>query len=530
MTLRIIGAFVLLLDIVALIAPSSPAADAGMATSTATPTPELFGSIFAGDTCAPPCWFGLTSGESTAAEVWEFLHHSEYIFPAVDDTGGRVDPETGYLADGYYNFALTPWSRCNDIVLNGVGSARIEDGILSSLWVTPNECITLGRTLAVWENPDIVRLTPGEITSLEFIYLDMNVRVELAAPEEDDCVAPSLRREFIAFRVTYYSPQAAMQPAKYAVGDAPQPRLVAYYHPGERNVPLDIWEEWLDGTVEGQCDEIWRILPDPGLMPPTTPTPPPSFTSTPITPEFTGSIFAHDICAPPCWFGLVPGESAAGEVWGFLHHSEYVSTAYADAEDRFDPETGYLMDGSYHFSLHPWLRCDNVLWEGSFIRIENGVFSYLQALLNECITLDQVLAAWGAPDIVRLTPVEATFLDLIYLDWNVRISLFAPSGSGCNLAELKEEFVVDTVWYYSSEAAAELDEYMPAEAPQPRLVGYHRAERNVPLEVWETWLSGEVHEECWIAARELPDERVYPELTPPVTPAPSSTATPSTIH
>ena len=48
--------------------------------SEATQTSESVRSLFEGDPCAPPCWFGLTAGESTAEDVIAtFRSHPEQL-------------------------------------------------------------------------------------------------------------------------------------------------------------------------------------------------------------------------------------------------------------------------------------------------------------------------------------------------------------------------------------------------------------------------------------------------------------------
>jgi len=72
--------------------------------------------------------------------------------------------------------------------------------------------------------------------------------------------------------------------------------------------------------------------------------------------------------------------------------------------------------------------------------------------------------------------------------------------------------VLDSVLYYSPEAAVRPFK-TDHDVPQPALTGYRLLnDRLVPLEVWQTWIEGNVSLSCEDAWAQLPE----PEITPAI--------------
>jgi hypothetical protein len=73
----------------------------------------------------------------------------------------------------------------------------------------------------------------------------------------------------------------------------------------------------------------------------------------PNTPIPITSLFEEDICTPPCWFGLVAGESTGEEVFAVLKSNREEFHSFRDfAADYYDfeTETEIPVDGFYKFS------------------------------------------------------------------------------------------------------------------------------------------------------------------------------------
>ncbi|MFN8373843.1 MAG: hypothetical protein U0694_13330 [Anaerolineae bacterium] len=236
-----------------------------------TPTPQPFAvrSIFANDTCAPPCWFGLTPGVSTAEDAALLLEAHPEWFIGPDwrglrpETSGRVNRETGYVIDGNYNFNLAiEWQR-PATGYEGYSRIIIEDNYVDRLRIVVREYVTLAQALDALGNPDIVRFTSPESDHmrLTLIYSDLRLRILLISiDKEDNCSLANLGQDFWADELYYYSPHAAEEPAMLPFIDAQQPALFAY-ETYDRDVSLDIWESWISGEVGLSCEEAYMQLP-----------------------------------------------------------------------------------------------------------------------------------------------------------------------------------------------------------------------------------------------------------------------------
>ncbi len=180
---------------------------------TPTPTPFVVRSIFANDTCAPPCWFGLTPGVSTYQEVSAFFENP------IDEPSvsfglwvmyGTVDGQRR-ITNGNYRFSFrTPIGRPNNVdAPNGILTVRNRILYSIDVWMFP--VVPLERVLAALGNPGEVRFERGEPyrPNLHFVYPEFNMRVILTS-EWEECDLTEIENVFLVDVVIYYSPEAAL--------------------------------------------------------------------------------------------------------------------------------------------------------------------------------------------------------------------------------------------------------------------------------------------------------------------------------
>ena len=219
---------------------------------------------------------------------------------------------------------------------------------------------------------------------------------------------------------------------------------------------------------------------------------------TTATPEPTipQSLFVEDTCAPPCWFGLIPGESSEEDILAFL--DAYASVlSVTTIRDVIDPETEEPIGISYHFWWHnySYFNPPRVI-----LTIQNGLLYRIWANPNREITFGEMFDVLGYPDQLYLGTVGWSFLTAIYEKPRLRILLDSRSPSDlCKIHDIAREFRVMEIQYFSMEAAQELvtPTFSPnAAEPEPRLLLRGKNNYLVAEEQLEEWLSGQGDATC----------------------------------
>ncbi len=235
---------------------------------------------------------------------------------------------------------------------------------------------------------------------------------------------------------------------------------------------------------------------------------PPSQTPT-ATPQTHTSLFENDPCSPPCWFGLIPGESSAEDVWTFLQTNEELFEWIERARYpsyTLDNTGSYITDGDYRLGLAFSLQLDdNDLGRGSSsdgkniiqitISLEDSIVTKIDMLFNHTIDLDQVLERLGTPDFVQLQPaIEAatsqSFITIIYLESLLLVLLEADTS--CLVSEMGGQFTVSYASYRTPTEPNQpisIDEFEQIFAPY--VYG-----SNLPLGTWQSMLNHEVQGIC----------------------------------
>lgn len=240
-------------------------------TPTATPTSSetMFG-------CEQPCWHDIYIGETTAEELEEFMllyGEGDYITQVSEITNGSTSLRYGV------------WHRTDTLASAGHNvSFWIQDGIVVALHMTMNETIRLREILRELGTPTEIRIHLGyyDLVSVDLIYLDYLLVIRARQAGGTTCSLETIGNDLIVDTLTYYTPQSAFELVDgfvegVIIEDA-QPRILSYSSL-EWHVPIELWEEWLAGDIQGICRDAPQNLTDEAYIP-LTPTPLPTIAAT----------------------------------------------------------------------------------------------------------------------------------------------------------------------------------------------------------------------------------------------------------
>ena len=360
---------------------------------TSAQEPSVSSSIFSYDTCAPPCWLGIIPGVSTSFDVDLVLAQRPDIIDleTINKSASQlfnskfaIDEDTGKIQSGVYFFdVLTPPSN----ILAGIRSRiEIRKGVVDLIFILGTEeyDIQLSNALEHLGMPDQVRIAYFDYNnqvSFYFIYLDSQLRINLDQTIEQ-CDITNLPDSFSVNSILYHSERSAQEPFQTYDYDVQQPALIRFSFESERNIPLDIWQSWLDGEVDESCFEAWRKLSPPQIE---------------ITQDSVGtnsevqikSLFPYNTCVEPCWLGLIPGISTSLDVDDVLENFDNIVTIeeYGESISRsekgewaVDEDTGIVQSGGYTFDvLTPSSQFSIIT---SRIEIQNGLIDLGVAILD----------------------------------------------------------------------------------------------------------------------------------------------------
>jgi hypothetical protein len=450
---------------------------------------------FSQDQCQLPCWMGLIPGVSTTADVEQFIVQTPSL--SSYEVFGRSNPDTDLVSEGLYELLM---SSATTTVLVQI---RIREGIIylirvnSSInndpWeatpIPPEDYLTLEEVLQTFGTPDYVYFYPayyraGDSVTYTLIYAESRMRVKLTVRgAHASCDLTTIQDDLVTDFITYYSTDAASELVSVVGSDQPQPVLTAYGL-GERNVPLDIWENILDGNVNDACGRVAQSV----SMTTNTPS-----TVTITNSETPQSLFVDDTCSPPCWFGLVTGESTSEEVDIFMTATSHIFRSWeATSDSVFDPQTGDMRDGKIHFD---WVvfENDSARLRGNSINLTDGILVSINTSMNRVLLLREVLETLGYPDYITMDSgidTSRESLSLTYFDLRLNVNL---DSLGCSLSQIGNAFWVDWISYYA-----------PMSDDEATAIADRRG-RHVSLELWQAWLNGEVAQSCFQAWESLSD-------------------------
>jgi len=165
-------------------------------------------------------------------------------------------------------------------------------------------------------------------------------------------------------------------------------------------------------------------------------------------------------CGPPCWQGLIPGESTEEEVDRFLRTSGYVD-AHTVSEDGY--EGGVAISWQRRGQAGAWNMFD----------LQDGVLQVMRMYCDSEVVLEQLIDRYGAPDkfeagLVMLDGPVHTKVDLFYRGLGMMVELRLP-GDGPVLSPdtrvLKVQYfepaaleeVLATIWLKKGVSLADLE-------------------------------------------------------------------------
>jgi hypothetical protein len=261
---------------------TSPITVQDEATATPSSAVSIVPSFFEGDTCTPPCWFGLTPGVSTSHAAEELLLNHELVelpYGYPEFMNGEIDSEINSITDGWYEFNIGPFEVPSTI--QTFSRIVIRDSLVYRIRIDVREYITMEEVLNVIGAPDQIRLIidrgPQTFTTgyasfqLQFIYVDQLLRLVFLTDLEPTslvyCDANTLQHEFWLSGARYFSPESALDEELSHPND-PQASLTFYDNTDIRYLPMERWVAWINGTESVPCEEAWdtlsteRIFPD----------------------------------------------------------------------------------------------------------------------------------------------------------------------------------------------------------------------------------------------------------------------------
>lgn len=235
------------------------------------PTPETtiaeqpVRSLFADDTCAPPCWFGLTPGVSTSRDVIAMFEANVDLLYAEGGLSNNVyEPNTEYLIEGGYSFYWRSGSGIDNFI-------AIEEGIVSYMLIEGNTLRSLDDVLETLGSANTVKVARSlYVTYVVLFYSDLRVVITLSADLENCSMSNLLSDYILSDRVLYYKPNSLEELDPYQ-------RFL--------DVPAAIWGEWLTGGASGSCEDAIATLAAASI----TPTPTATLLGT-IAPSLTPTV------------------------------------------------------------------------------------------------------------------------------------------------------------------------------------------------------------------------------------------------
>ncbi len=218
------------------------------------------------------------------------------------------------------------------------------------------------------------------------------------------------------------------------------------------------------------------------------------------------SLFDGDVCAPPCWFGLVPGKSTLEEVSAFVRAGLPKSMdwqAYSTGSE--ETANGVIVEGWYDGYWREFHR--PIAQSNSVLAIQNNTLHFININTYKEVSLGQMLNSFGLPDHMRLAlnGYGFTYMRAFYHNWRLRIYIDmnpfyqtnVETTESCTFQNPTVNFFVDSLTYFSPQAAQELVSIPDGRGvAEPSFFAYHSNEYDVPSEMLTAWLNGEETADC----------------------------------
>jgi hypothetical protein len=179
--------------------------------------PSADWSLVTGEPCEPPCWQGLVPGQSTGADVEDFLETSHLVDHVVERS------EHGYV----YWQSVVGGARRNPVSAYRTNSFRVgEDGLLEHIRIYLDYDFTLEQLLRRYGTPDRMGAGPAGTPERPWIgvglfYPERGMMLTLELPVNDKVLRPETKVVWV-----YYTTPTTVQDLPTAlVGENPEETL-----------------------------------------------------------------------------------------------------------------------------------------------------------------------------------------------------------------------------------------------------------------------------------------------------------------
>jgi hypothetical protein len=264
----------------------------------------------------------------------------------------------------------------------------------------------------------------------------------------------------------------------------------------------------------------------------------------PPTPAPVQSLFLEDPCTPPCWYGIIPGESTITDVQEmfrtYAHLFDHTCSYCGDPMTRLRPGRTFEFQWAINERLTPLPPpgAEGDFQEPTYLRFDdNGILDNISAYMDRTTSLTQVRQAFGEPDVVYLGDIQpvgegefARYLTLVYIPLRSKVHLWTYPEITCTSGTVNEDFTVDFVSYSSIAYATGLFEVnwlgLPHTLDVPRLVSpsFLGRDRQLNADQWQAFTEGIGYDTCETFYTKLPQTYTFPTLPWSTL---SGTATPS---
>ncbi|MBZ0296228.1 MAG: hypothetical protein K8L99_26955 [Anaerolineae bacterium] len=217
------------------------------------PTPEM-PSLIVGDSCTPPCWFGMRAGETTAEEAFQILSANADLFwndlIEVNSNGDHyLDAVLNLqplLEEDGIHFYRKDTSFHGRISLGSI--LRLRDGVMSAMEIKPNVTVTLADALQRLGPPDVIRAGGYDLyyDLVLLYYREQHLIVELLADRET-CEISDFFDVFRVEYIYYLTPTTYQEKAREWL-------TLTYY------LPDDVMQRWIAGEVNISCSKAIQLL------------------------------------------------------------------------------------------------------------------------------------------------------------------------------------------------------------------------------------------------------------------------------
>ncbi len=194
-------------------------------------------------------------------------------------------------------------------------------------------------------------------------------------------------------------------------------------------------------------------------------------------PPLDMSLLTGEPCEPPCWQGLIPGESTEEDVAEFMSTTRFVDTrsvrrgSYTRSTRGGEEVAGV--------TIH-WRSSAGLLSTCNYFSIEEGVLKYITICPYRGVTLGRLIDRYGPPEkYIARRPISGPLyydVTLFYPTHGFTVDLVLPYEDGA----LQPESSVADVWYFR---AAPLERFIEL----AREAGVYSGTPNKTLEALSDW-------------------------------------------